>query len=320
MKKIILFFILFSKVLFAQDLSVDKVIYLDSLNIETNQNNFKYYLVIKDAFHKKKFYDVVQYYPSEKIESKGHSLSNEFFLRDGKIISYFENGNIKSTLNYVDYSPDGTCSYWYEDGNKKLETEIFVINNGKEKNTKIKIINFYDPNNNQKVIDGQGEYEGSEEYDLLTDKNTIKGQIQNGFREGTWTGVHKKPDYSFTETYKNGELISGRSIDSNGIEHSYNIAFIKPEPQKGMLDFYYFIRDNFQTPRNFSGKGKVVTQFTINENGSIKNIKILRSVNKEVDEEAKRVISKYKGFKSTITRGIITETTLTMPISLESPE
>lgn len=329
MKKIIFLFLLFTKVTFAQE-TKNKIVYLDSLFYETNPNKtqvdstsikitqekYKYYRIIKDYYLNKDEYLFTQYYSSDKIESEGISTNKDYFMKKGEVVSYYENGHLKSKINYIDNHQSGKCFFWYENGNKKLEGEFIISKENQKLDSKLKIINFWDLDNNQKVKDGFGEYIDKESFITITTSN---GKIENGFKEGIWKGSSEKYNFLFEENYEKGNLIGGTSIDENNIKYNYNIIEALPEIKGGMTVFYSFLRNNFKMPDIPGLNGKVMTSFIINENGDISDLKIIRSLNPIVDKEAIRVLSKFKGFSPALVRGIKVKSNYVIPISVQIP-
>jgi antitoxin component YwqK of YwqJK toxin-antitoxin module len=93
--KIILFFLLLSKMISAQS-GNDKIVYLDSLWKETTKEKQFYYRIIKDYYSEKHEYRFETYFKSGKIQMEGNSEIKDYFLRIGLIKEYYESGNIKS--------------------------------------------------------------------------------------------------------------------------------------------------------------------------------------------------------------------------------
>lgn len=72
-----------------------------------------------------------------------------------------------------------------------------------------------------------------------------------------------------------------------------------PEYPGGTEGLVKFLSDNIQYPVNAAKKGiqgKVYLQFVVEKSGAISNIKVLKSVDKELDAEALRVVSQIKRF------------------------
>ena len=79
MRKIILFFLLFSKVVFSQE-SNDKIIYLDSLYKEVSVENKYYTKIIKDYYLEKSEYKFLTLYKSGKLKEEKNSFRKRWWL------------------------------------------------------------------------------------------------------------------------------------------------------------------------------------------------------------------------------------------------
>lgn len=311
--KSILFAILFllvPKLAISQLSENDKIIYLDSTNMATTSNNYKYYRIIKDYKLNKDSYTILEYYKSGTLQMEGTSTNKEGYSKEGELTYYYENGKKKSVTNYIKGRVNGKDFEWYDNGNKKLEGEY--IEEEKKRIAEHKINQFWDINGVQKITDGNGFFEDQGEF------VTSNGEIKNGFKEGLWEGSSKKSKYSYKETYKNGKLISGISTDKNGKTYDYTEIEIKPEPKNGIMDFYKFIARNYRTPEKQGLKGKVYLTFVIDKDGKIVEPKILRDLGYGTGTEAIRVVTAYDGFSPGEQRGQKVRCTYSLPISIQS--
>ncbi len=64
-------------------------------------------------------------------------------------------------------------------------------------------------------------------------------------------------------------------------------------------------------------EGKVIVQFTVKKTGKIENIKVLRSVRKDLDDEAVRVIKMMPDFIPAKQDGEVTDMPYTIPVSFK---
>lgn len=311
MKQFLLFALLFSKLLFAQE-SNDKIIYLDSVWKETTKDNYNYYRVIKEYNLEKEAYDFEDYYKSGKIQMKGKSETKDYLKEKGKFNYYFENGTTKKIVSYEKGKAIGEYYEWYENGQKQLEGE-FILDE-KKPISEPTIKNYWDKNNIQKVIDGNGDFEEN------STQGTASGKIKNGFKDGIWIGQNKISTTTYIETYENGKLKTGISKDKLNMEYPYTEVFKQPKPKKGLDHFYKFIGKNFNIPKNASNiNGRILLGFVINKDGSITDLKIIKSINTEFDEEAKRLISAYPDWSPGEYRGIKVRTSYNIPLKFEIP-
>ncbi len=355
---LILFFILIPKQANSQVSEYNKTIYMDSTWNETTKKKHSFYRVIEDYYSEKDNYQIKDYYKSGHLLMAGSSKNKEEWYKEGEFISFYENGNKKSVsnyikgrktgsesewfengnkkidLNYTNYKLDGPMQQyyengqlksssnftdglldgketkWYENGNKKIEGEYF---RDKKNNTSKFVINqFWDDNGLQKVIDGNGDYEE-------INKNRYEsGKVKTGLKNGVWKGYDNNVGYTFEEIYADSKLISGTSIDINKIAHNYTLKELKPCPKKGMNDFYTHIAKTFKGPTIPGLKGKVFVKFIIENDGSIKDIKVLRDTGYGSGDEAIRAVSSYKDWSPGEQRGIKIRATYSLPITINN--
>lgn len=214
-KNVFIIFLLISSVnLFGQINVVSKKIFLDSLNREATPENYVYTRVITNYSQKSARYVVTDFYKNGRKKMTGCTLDRDILKKDGEFICYFKNGSKESVVNYSDDHKVGKEINWYENQSKKSEKQNSW--NAKTKTAQTLILNFWDENKNQTVVDGNGEYEETDKF------VTQKGIIKNGLKQGVWVGNDALRKISFTDNYDQGVLISGTSIDENNVKLSYS--------------------------------------------------------------------------------------------------
>lgn len=313
MKNFLFLYLIFTSVLVGQE-SNDKIIYLDSLKRETSKENHVFYRFVKDYHLNKPEYEIKEYYKSGALKSEGLSLTRDKISYRSKWISYHENGNKESIINYVNSRPQGNIEQWYENGNKRMIGE-YVIKSDDKLEYELKVLQFWNSKNTQTVIDGNGEYEEVETYSIAS------GKVKNGWKEGEWKGKHPTLKYTFVELYKDTKLVSGKSTDTLNTEYNYEKVFLPPRPKKGVDHFYKYIAKKFRIPKKHGYiDGKIILDFVIDKDGSITNVRILKGMNDEYDNEAIRLISEYPDWGVGELRGIKVKTSYSIPISFTSDE
>lgn len=288
----------------------DKEIYLDStfnesvgignrvysMRYDSKNPNRAHYRIIKDYYLNKKLYIFNDYYKSGALYMTGTSSLKDIVLRNGEFISYYENGNKKKAASYIQGSPEGVCTEWYENGNKRLE-EIFIKNDEFGKAI-FKINRFWSIDQEQKVIRGDGQYEESSE------KYFGSGKVENGFKSGVWEGWIRIPENKYSEIYKSGKLVSGKIVDENNIQTTYNSLESRAQPKMGFLHFYKYLKKNIDLPNRFKNtKRGIYLEFTINEEGKIVAPKIINPTNPEADWKALKVLMSYENWIPAEQRG-----------------
>lgn len=209
----IIFLLLISGNLFAQINMVSKKIFLDSLNREATPENYAYTRVITNYSQKSVRYVVTDFYKNGRKKMTGATLDRDVLKKDGEFIYYYKNGSKESVVNYTEDHKVGKELNWYENQIKKSEKQNLW--DPKTKKSQTLILNFWDANKNQTVVDGNGEYEDTEK--SVTEKGTVK----NGLKQGVWQGNDTEHRITFTNNYDQGILVSGVSIDENNVKTSY---------------------------------------------------------------------------------------------------
>lgn len=309
--------------------SNDFAIYLDSMRNSCKESNYKYIRVIKEYYLEKEEYVFAEYYKSGKIALKGTTKDKNSLKLIGTTLSYYENGNRKNISNYLDYHLNGKQFGWYENETSEFEKE-FIFD--KKSNTSIeKILQHWDENNTQDVVNGNGFYKKTVETSNA-DSNinyafSESGEIRNGFRHGIWTGKSKHLKIHFIETYNEGMLVNGISTDENKIEHPYTEILKKPTPRNGIDNFYKYIGQNYKTPRitpsyerplSTTLDGKILISFIIDENGKIIDPKIIYDIGYGTGNEALRILKKAEDWIPGEIRGVPVRIRYSLPITIHS--
>lgn len=305
---IYLFVLILTNTIYAQ-INTKKLFYVDAFFVTSNEKKFEYIKEIEEYDTNKKAYSVNIYYKSGKIYLTGTTLDKDKVILDGKCLYYFENGKKKRVANYENNKLIDKQYYYHENGVFKLESEVEVSKNKKE--STLKILNYFDENNVQKVTNGEGEYveEGWND-------QTSTGTIKNFLKEGIWRGHLIGKKVSFTEQYNKGKLVVGHSLDSLNNKFTYNVVNERAHPKKGMNDFYNYLKKNDIIPKNINSKitGKIIINIDINENGKLENVSAYTGDQYGITENAIQLISQYENWIPGKHRGVNVKTHLTLPI------
>lgn len=308
-QKIVFVLVFFNMQMFSQKI-FDKTIYVDSLGYETIKEKCKIYRVIEEYYKEKSIYNVKEYYASGKILKEGKTSAKDFLREEGEFIYYYENGNKQSVQNYINGNNVGKIFFWYENGNKKLEGEYFEVNE-QSSFSKLAIYQYWNSNNVQKVINGNGEY-------FNDDENTFSsGFVKNGDKDGMWKGRDKKLKLTFNDNYENGIFISGTSIDSLKNEHTYKKIHTSPVPKKGINHFYKFIKKKYNVSKRIFKNELLIIEFNVDLDGKLCDFEILQGINPESDNEAIRVVKEYDNWIPGEYRGIKMKFAYKIPIKVQ---
>lgn len=305
----LLFFLLVSTKLFSQTLAESRVFFLDSTETESSAENYKYIRIVEDYDTAKKSYLYKEYYKSKVLKSIGTTLDRDVIRREGQFISYYENGNKQSTVNFTKTKKSGKEFNWYENGNIKSEIEYYENKKG---DIEYKINNFWNPQKEQTITDGNGDYFDVEEH------CEESGKIKNGLPDGIWKGKNLKKKSTFIENYEGGKLVSGITIDSLNSEHPYTIKNQPPSPKRGINSFYSYVGKAMYIPNSARNKvyGKLYLTFVVDKEGNLVEPKIIKGLGYGLDESAINVIKGAKKWIPGTIRGVPVRVLYSLPITI----
>lgn len=311
MKKIIFIAVLFfSLVSFGQS-SNDKIIYLDSLGLETDSLNFKTKKIIVDFNLEKEIYNVKEYNSQNILLISKQVNNKKYFTLNGEYVEFHTNGNKKKKLKYENHKEVGEVKTWYRNGDLELEGNYNLV----DKKTELFIKNFWDENRVQKVTNGEGVFVETEK-GIKKDTLKITGQIVKGKKDGVWTNL--KEGYPIIEDlYKNGELISGKTIHSENEIYTYKETYTHAQPSEGIQGFRKKIATNLRFSDSNSLSVNTIVGFDVSVSGTIENIRMLKETKSNISEPIINLIKKESNWNPSKYRGKSTVSFYRLPISIQ---
>lgn len=119
------------------------------------------------------------------------------------------------------------------------------------------------------------------------------------------------------DTYENDKLIEGKCINSDGVETIHYDYEKMPEFPGGINELMQYLVKETKYPnksRIRGIEGRVLVSFIVNKNGTISDIKIVQSVNDELDDEAIRVIKNMPKWEPGMEDGEAVRVAFNLPI------
>jgi TonB family protein len=230
-----------------------------------------------------KIYDVKMFTMDGTLTYSGSFLDKEFMVREGEFIFYYPNGQKKNSSFWKNGIPQGKTSSWYANGQLKAVQEY------REKY--IAVVEFYDSLGNQKVSDGNGEYEEQDADETLAKRVTIRGRVKNGKKEGKFQGYLKDGTLFCEETYKDNALVKGVSFD-NGKEFKYTQII-----DMDYMNFMDHVRKTMRYPasaRRSGVDGTTWVRIIFNESQQVERVVLVKGFFPDCDAEAVRACESYK--------------------------
>jgi len=149
-----------------------------------------------------------------------------------------------------------------------------------------------------------------------------QGEFVNGKRNNIWFWYFKNGQVSSKEKYEMDELISVEMWDSTGQqvtnpEKVDRMPMVK-KGNKDMIEFRKFVGRNLKYPKESAENnvsGKVILQFCIDQNGNLKNEKVVKGYDKFLNQEALRVVRLAQKWFPAIQHNRKTAMSITFPLT-----
>lgn len=249
--------------------------------------NAKYFRLM-DIDTVKILFLVKDYYLSGQLQMEGAFRSINPDVQIGDFNYWYENGKIHISCNYVNGILNGLYREWYDNGNIKTEKTY-----------------------NQGLINGL-------EQDWNENGNIIKStEYKNGLRHGRFITYYQNGQPIRKENYINGELKNGKCFTYQGKDTTYFDYFIMPKFRGGIEGFKSYILEKLiypDTARQNDEEGQVHIRFTIDKDGIIKGVGLVKEDKDYFNEEAIKVITSSPKWIPGKRDGKLVDVSITMPI------
>jgi TonB family protein len=260
--------------------------------IVNNKDSADYIRMIlsPDTAVDKNLYRVFEFYPNGKSKLVATSLSGISHLTlDGTSIAYFQNGTRQAVIQYKNGKPIGEITNYYPNGKLYDIVEIDYEDGYYKRSETLKLLECRDPTGKVLASNGNGHF-------LFFDDNfnTIieEGDIHHFKREGEWRGLIADSG-RFVCTFHKSILKSGVSYIRSGNSYPFKEFNTAPIFDGGYQGFQDFIKRNLIFPefaKQHEISGSVRVGFTVNEDGTISNLKVLNGQIPCLNEEALRIM------------------------------
>jgi TonB family protein len=227
-------------------------------------------------------FNIQDYYMDSKPRliaySSNGSLNFNIGLK-GIYFEYYQNGKRKSVRRYNNGKLTGDDVEYFPNG------QPYNVKNYDKDTTYYK--ECYDSTGTALAENGKGKWVGySDDFKVITED----GQIKNGKPDGEWKIVNKEGLVAYYQ-FKNGLLVlKTNDIYDGQIISSFGVA---PKFKGGDAAFGMFLSRSVRYPaeaRENNIKGKVTLTFVVEKDGTIANVKIIKSVHRSIDAEALRTL------------------------------
>lgn len=251
--------------------------------------------------------DNAHYYRHISIDTSGEI---RFYVRD-----FFPDGRIQMTGTYKSIRPDnkdGHFVYWYENGNKQMECEY------RENNLHGTLREWYrsgQKESEQEFSDGylNGEYLSWRE----DGSKKIAARYYGGAKHGYFQSFYPNGQMVRNDYFENDRLVDGNCFSPEGESVEYFPYIRMPQYPGGQEELYRFVRKELRYPqeaRKRDLEGAVLVLFTIDEQGSVKDPRVVNGDRESFNKEALRIVNKMPDWEPGEVDGAPAPVQVTVPV------
>ncbi|MFC2080649.1 TonB family protein [Bacteroidota bacterium] len=241
--------------------------YFDNNWEQTKRTEAHYYRIISvDTSGDFRLY-VTDYYPGGQIQMTGTYKSIRPDNKDGHFIYRFEDGKKQMECYYHNNSLHGLLREWYDSGQ---------------------------PESSQEYANGmlEGDYTSwREDGSLKLQARYHKGEKHGNFQSYFPNGQMTRNDY-----YENGKLVEGQCYSSSGEPVDYFPYILMPRFRDGRRAMQEFIDKEIKYPQEALRRGiegTVIILFTVDEEGFVKDPRVVNGDRKSFNKEALRLVEQF---------------------------
>lgn len=285
----------------------------DSGQLVSTKDSAEYWMVVKTPDTAGKYpYSVYEYEKNGKLRLSTNAYTNDLKLKyDGHYTAYFPNGKTKALGMYENGDMRGRQMQFYPNG--KLYCIITY-----DKQSIAYFGECRDSTGKVLTTSGYGDWK---QFDDNFTKVIAEGQMVNGSQEGEWK-FKISPSEKFTRTYKAGREVSSTEEPQSG--HSQKDVYTSvdkpPVFPGGNERFPEYVQAHLKYPEASEQRrdhGQMVLSFVVEKDGSLSDIKILRSVSGLIDDAVLNVLKHSPKWKPGIKDDQPVRVMFSMPINFE---
>jgi len=254
----------------------------------STKDSADYIRIVSEPDSGTKWYNVKEYYNNGKPKLVGKTSTTNGSVLQGQCTTFFPTGKRHQVANYANGWLNGDVYSYYPNG------QLYAIRNYSD-NEILAVVACNDSTGKVLLAEKNGYFT---DYDQDFKQIKDEGNILNGLKNGKWVGfiILDSNKVTYTETYDKGILVSGHSVE-NGRHYEYTQRETEPEFKGGADKLGPFLTNHIRYPdyaKVNKIQGKVFLRVMIEGDGSVTDVKALRSPNIDLENEAIRVIQLSK--------------------------
>jgi len=257
-------------------------------------------------------YPVHDFYLNGKAKKNGTAIVRSkaplVLTFQGPCTTFYPNGNRQSNIIYDDHGQEvGNVVRFYPNGKLYCYTAHFFTD-------KLLLIECRDSTGKILAENGKGNW-------IKLDENTLKfeseGPVVDSLENGIWHGNFDDSS-KYDCLFEKGIGKSGVGYDKYGHAHPFTQMRVNPAFEKGVPDFIKYLSGEIHYPdadRKNDVQGRVIVTFIVEKDGSVSDVKVLRSPDKTLADEALRVVSASPPWHPGLEYGLPVRVQYTVPIA-----
>lgn len=252
-------------------------------------------------------YEIQDYYRDGTPRLVATSFSGEMNFEEGihgLYTEYYRNGKKRVVRNYYKGKLTGEDSTYYYNG--QLYSVVTHSKTGDYLKTCL------DTTGKALAANGNGVWVECSEFSLL---ETYTGPVVNGKKDGTWVQRFAVDTVVYKTEYKNGVELPGPKRKKE--DWVFQVADQQPSFSGSDTGFSQYLATNIRYPqyaREQHITGRVILTFVVEKNGSLSELRVLRSPDESLSNEAMRVMKASPAWKPGILNGQPVRVQFSVPI------
>lgn len=147
-----------------------------------------------------------------------------------------------------------------------------------------------------------------------------EGNYKSGKLDGNFSTYFQNGNRKRSDEYNNGNFINGKCFTSQGQDTSYYEYYVSAQFPGGKTALYQFLANEIKYPKDSQKKrieGRVEVYFEIKEDGSLRIIRLVKTVNEEIDAESKRVTESMPKWIPASSDGVAVKSYYNLPFNFK---
>lgn len=163
-----------------------------------------------------------------------------------------------------------------------------------------------------------GKENGKEIYYYDNGKVNVEGSYKMDKYDGDWMGYYESGKTSGKAHYENDKQVSGEFYNEDGTANKSIKTFLQESEYPGGTNaLIHFLSTHLKYPKNAiknETQGTVIVEFVVEKDGKVSNVKVMKSVEESLDNEAVRVVEKMPEWIAAVFGGRLVKSYKRLPV------